>query len=460
MARAARAAFERLIAEVPEPELVQILCGPGNNGGDGWLLAMLCVGRGLPTRVFRVGGGPRSEDAVLASERARDAGIDAADYSSGALSSRGLVIDAMLGTGLAGAPREAYAKAIREVNDLGLPVLALDIPSGVNADTGHAYGDAIQATWTLSFITAKRGLYTGAGRRWAGAVSVDDLGVPDGAYGAVDSPVERLKASASTAFLPPRPLQAHKGDLGRCLLIGGDLGMGGALILAAEAALRCGVGLARAATRPEHTPALLARRPECMVLPVTHRNHLGPFLSWASALALGPGLGQQPWGAQLLHAALRADRPMVLDADALNLLAQRAQWPLPPSCVITPHPGEAARLLGTTAADIEKDRFAAAQTLAQRCGATVVLKGPGTVIVGASGTALCDAGNPGMASGGMGDVLTGVIAALLAQGLEPEAAARRGVLLHSHAADLAAQSRGVTALLASDVIDAMGELLP
>jgi NAD(P)H-hydrate epimerase len=197
-----------------------------------------------------------------------------------------------------------------------------------------------------------------------------------------------------------------------------------------------------------------------MVSPVTHRNDLEPLLHWPAAIAVGPGLGENPWGEQMLHAALAAEKPLVLDADALNLLAARGVGRLPEDCVITPHPGEAARLLNTTSSEVEADRFAAAQALAEQTGAVVVLKGPGTLIADSAGIALCDAGNPGMASGGMGDVLTGVIAALLAQGLSPREAARRGTFLHSHAADKAAQSRGLSALLATDVIDAIGEVLP
>lgn len=455
MARAARAAFEHLLRETPEPDLVQILCGPGNNGGDGLLLAILCAGRGVPVQLFMVAGPPRSDDACLAAERARGAGLTWNDYESGALRDEGIVVDAMLGTGLNGAPRDAYAEAIRDVNALKRPVLALDVPSGVNADTGAALGDAIRATWTMSFITAKRGLYTGRGPGYAGVRAVDDLGVPQAAYAVVQNPCARLHRALLDEFLPPRRQSAHKGHAGRCLLIGGDTGMGGAIIMAAEAALRCGVGLARVATRPEHIPALLARRPECMAVPVTHRNDLESELGWPDAVALGPGLGQEPWGEQMLNAALSAGRPLVLDADALNLLSHSREVSLGSDCVITPHPGEAARLLDITVEQVEEDRFAAAHALYRKTGAVTLLKGPGSVVAGPGGLALCDAGNPGMASGGMGDVLTGVVAALLAQGLDAEEAARRGALLHSTAADYAVREHGEASLLAGDVISAI-----
>jgi hydroxyethylthiazole kinase-like uncharacterized protein yjeF len=460
MARAARAAFQRLLAEVPEPESLQILCGPGNNGGDGLLVGVLAAGRGIPVRVFLVGGEPKSDDAQAAASRARGAGLVLEKFTPGVLEARGVVVDGMLGTGITGAPRDAYAAAIAEVNALGRPVLALDVPSGVNADTGCAAGEAIAATWTVSFITAKRGLYTGAGPERAGALSVEELEVPAEAFTVAGATCELLSPDTVPVFLPRRGSASHKGDYGRCLLIGGDEGMGGALILAAEAALRCGVGLARAATRSNHCLPLLARRPECMVEAVEHRNDLEPLLPWPDAIAVGPGLGQAPWGEQLLHAALAAGRPLVVDADALNLLARRQAWPLPPNCIITPHPGEAARLLGASVAEVQADRFAAAQGLWELTGSVVVLKGPGTLVCGPGATAVCAAGNPGMASGGMGDVLTGVIAALLAQGLAPLQAARRGVLLHSLAADRAAERQGKSALLAGDVSAVLGEFLP
>lgn len=459
MARAARAAFRRLLDEAPQPECLQILCGPGNNGGDGRLLAILAAGRGIPVTLYEVGGAARSDDAVRAAQRAAGAGLEARPYE-GALARRGIIVDAMLGTGIRGAPRDAYARAIRAVREAARPVLALDVPTGVDSDTGHAEGEAIVADWTVSFITAKRGLYTGAGPAHAGAVCVDDLGVPAAAFDAAGRAWDVLDLDAELQHLPERDAGAHKGRFGRCLLIGGDEGMGGAIILASEAALRTGVGLARAATRAANIPPLLARRPECMAAVIDHRNDLEAQLPWADALVVGPGLGQAPWGEQLLHAALEAGKPMIVDADALNLVAAGGSRSLPPGCVVTPHPGEAARLLGVSAADVEADRYAAALQLAERLGAAVVLKGQGSLVAAGEEGWLCTAGNAGMASGGMGDVLSGVIGALLAQGLQAAPAARLGTVLHSCAADRAAALRGRCSLLASDLADALGELLP
>lgn len=459
MARAARTAFELLLEREPEPELLQVLCGPGNNGGDGLLLAVLAQGRGIPVRVLLVGGESRSDDARAAAEKARSSGLELRPFEAAALDPHGVVVDAMLGTGISGAPRAAFAEAIDAVNALGVPVLALDVPSGVNSDTGHAEGPAIRATWTISFITAKAGLFTGDGAALAGERTLNDLAVPLEAYAVAGPAISVLDRESLISAMPSRAAGAHKGDFGRCLLVGGDDGMGGAIILAAEAALRTGVGLARAATRAAHIPPLLARRPECMVAAVDHRNHLLPLLDWPSAVVIGPGLGQAPWGEQMLHGVMASGRPLVVDADALNLLAADAR-PLPDGSIITPHPGEAARLLGCNSDEIQANRFAAATSLAQRFNAVVVLKGQGTIVATADQSMLCAAGNPGMASGGMGDVLSGILGSLLAQGLPAWDAARLGTLLHSEAADRAAAEQGMASLLASDLFPALAELLP
>ncbi|MEM6774999.1 MAG: NAD(P)H-hydrate dehydratase [Pseudomonadota bacterium] len=460
MARAARAAFERLLQEFGAPECLQILYGPGNNGGDGLLLAVLAQGRGIPVRLYALGGGARSADARRAEERARGVGVEPLPFTPGVLEDRGVLVDAMLGTGTSGALREEYALAVAELNALTIPALALDVPTGVDADSGSVTGDAVRATATVSFITAKRGLYTGAGAEHAGAVSVADLDVPDSAFADAGPVWDRLELEDELPALPLRHAAAHKGDFGRCLLVGGDRGMGGAILLAAEAALRCGVGLARVATRAEHVAPLLARRPECMVSCVASRGDLEPLLAWPTAIVVGPGLGQEPWGEQLLQRCLSAAHPLLLDADALNLLARAHDVQLPEGSVLTPHPGEAARLLGTTVAAVQADRFSAVRRLAERYNAAVVLKGQGSLVYAEGQGALCAAGNPGMASGGMGDVLSGVIGAFLAMGLGPAAAARLGTLLHSSAADRAAEHHGVAPLLASDLLPALAALLP
>jgi NAD(P)H-hydrate epimerase len=264
--------------------------------------------------------------------------------------------------------------------------------------------------------------------------------------------MDTIGPDALPAWLPPRPRDSHKGANGHVLCIGGDHGSGGAIVLCAQAALHAGAGLASVATRAAHVPALLARQPEAMAHAIESADALAPLFARATVIAIGPGLGQDAWGRAMLGAALAEAKPLVLDADALNLLAA-APRALPAGTILTPHPGEAARLLGTDVAAVQSDRNAAALALVQRHGVVVVLKGAGT-LVAAPGRAprIVAAGNPGMATGGMGDLLTGVVAALRAQGLDAFDAASCGALLHAHAGDLAAREGGMRGLLPSDLL--------
>jgi len=261
-------------------------------------------------------------------------------------------------------------------------------------------------------------------------------------------------------WLPWRAITAHKGDFGRVLVVGGDYGMAGACAMAAEAAARTGAGLTRAATRPEHVSALVARCPEVMAFPVSSGQELQPLVEQADTLVVGPGLGQSPWSEQLLQVAAASGKSMVLDADGLNLLSagRVVDQPRRDNWVLTPHPGEAARLLGVSNADIQRDRFAAAHRISLQYGGVALLKGAGTLVAGDEELLLCDYGNPGMATGGMGDVLSGIIGGLLAQGLEPLQAATLGAAVHGAAADRAAR-KGQRSLLATDLMKPLRKLL-
>ncbi|HKK22834.1 MAG TPA: NAD(P)H-hydrate dehydratase, partial [Pseudohaliea sp.] len=443
MGRAAEAAFARLARRWPEPAAIAVVCGGGNNGGDGYLIAALAHKRGLPVSVFTVGDPARLRgDAASARELALAEGVAVAPWRPGCLPDApgAVLVDALLGTGLGGAVRPDAAAVIEAVNGSGLPVLAVDIPSGLCADTGRVLGAAVRATATVTFIGRKRGLYTADGPGCCGDIEFDDLAVPPSTYAAVPrgEAWEPLTLPAARAALAPRAPQAHKGHFGNVLVVGGDHGMGGAALLAAEAALRAGAGLVRVATRAEHVPALLARLPEAMATAVPDVHALEPLLAASDVLVLGPGLGRGPWGEQLFARAREAALPTVIDADGLALLAAGGEpWPAP--AVLTPHPGEAGRLLGSDSAAVQADRFARARELADRYRATVVLKGNGSLVAGEDGSAgLCAAGNPGMATGGMGDVLAGLTGALLAQGLTPVRAARLAVCAHAAAADFAA----------------------
>jgi hydroxyethylthiazole kinase-like uncharacterized protein yjeF len=453
MERAGAAAFRLLREHWPGAADITLLCGVGNNGGDGYVVARLARAAGLTARVLQLGDPERlSGDARTMAERYRQAGGEVLPARVPALPRRtGVIVDAVLGTGLEREVTGDWAALLEAISQHAAPVLALDIPSGLHADTGRILGCAVRARVTVSFIALKRGLFTGQGPDCCGRVHFAGLEVPATLYARQILAARRLDWAQQATTLRPRRRTAHKGDFGHLLVVGGAPGFSGAVRLAGEAALRCGAGLVSLATHPAHAAALTAGRPELMCHGVTGPGDLAPLLGRASVVALGPGLGQAAWGRDLWQAVLASGRPLVMDADGLNLLAEtplrRDDW------VLTPHPGEAGRLLGVSAAEVQQDRFAALERLRTAYGGCVVLKGAGTLVAGDSRRppAVCDQGNPGMAGGGMGDVLTGVIAALWAQGADPEEAAGRGVCLHGAAADRAAAEGGERGLLAADL---------
>ena len=447
MRRAAWAALSSLRRHWPQARRIAVHCGPGNNGGDGFLLATLAREAGLHVDVLTLGEAS-SGDAGAARQAWKDAGGSVRLWQIGdALPEADVHVDALYGTGLHRAPEPPVAALIEAINASGVPVLALDVPSGLDADTGHVPGAAIRAAVTVSFIAAKRGLHTGRAAAFVGALELDALGLPESLWQGEPADAQLLTATQ----LPPRARDAHKGTNGHVLAIGGEHGMGGAIRLCGEAALRTGAGLVSVATRTEHIFALNAARPELMAHGVDGPQALEPLLARASVLALGPGLGQSAWSHALWLTALDSGKPLVLDADGLNLLAREPRRFAQPA-VLTPHPGEAARLLGGTVADVEADRYAAARLLAGRYDAVVVLKGSGSLIADPDGRLdVCPWGNPGMATGGMGDLLTGVIAALLAQGCDAWQAACLGTGLHARAGDRSAR-QGERGLVASDLL--------
>ncbi|APE30047.1 bifunctional ADP-dependent (S)-NAD(P)H-hydrate dehydratase/NAD(P)H-hydrate epimerase [Halomonas aestuarii] len=452
MQRAAAAAWQDLKARWPHVQSLTVLCGGGNNGGDGHVLAALAAAEGVA--VQRILLKPVEEltgDARRAADMATAAGVSAMPWRQDVSLEGELVVDALLGTGLGGEVRGPIREAIEAVNASGLPVLAIDIPSGLQADTGAMLGVAIRATLTVTFIGDKLGLYTGAAPAHVGELAFRALEVDAEAEGDLVPAARLLEAGLIAAWLPPRPRDAHKGDAGHSLVLGGAPGFGGAALLAAEACARLGAGKVSLATAPEHVTASLVRRPEVMVHGVRGAGDLGSLPEHADVLVVGPGLGQGSWGQGMLQAALDASKPLVVDADGLNLLASRFAGRHRDDWILTPHPGEAARLLGLSVGEVEADRPAAALALQRRYGGVVVLKGAGSLVAGPEGLAVCPHGNPGMASGGMGDALSGILGALLAQGLPIEPAAWLGVLVHAMAADMAAGQGGERGLLAGDL---------
>ena len=496
MTKAAASAYRRLRARWPEARRIAVLCGQGNNGGDGFVLARLAIEAGLDAFVVRVSDeAPRTDDARRAREDflarggrehrfdpephviAQLAGSEVIARRDEPFRDVDLIVDALFGIGLKRAPEGAFAAAIEAVNAARKPVLALDVPSGLDADTGAAPGAIVSAALTVCFVRWKAGLMTGVAADHVGELALETLGTE--AFGAtragdaaarglsVDSDQARTSIGSFAKLvdarslrddLPRRTPASHKGKHGHVLVIGGDHGFGGAVRMAAESAARGGAGLVTVATREAHVAPMLAAVPETMSLSVERAADVQRAFERATVVAIGPGLGTSPWARELLGLALASNRALVLDADALNLLAEAPRW-LPDGAIVTPHPGEAARMLGVSTKQVEANRYAAADEIAQRFRCIAVLKGAGTIISdGAGRRAVCAAAVPALASGGSGDVLTGVIAALRAQGCDAFDAARLGVVAHALAAMRGARgrSRGV---IARDVIAALPDVL-
>ncbi|MFL6618051.1 MAG: NAD(P)H-hydrate dehydratase [Povalibacter sp.] len=452
MTTAGEAALHALRSCWPAAQKVVILCGPGNNGGDGYVLARLARVQRLDVQVVPLSD-PRElqGDALRAWQDFSTAGGRTLEWSSDCLEGAELVVDAIFGTGLSRRLSEEMISRIARINECRAPIFALDIPSGLDADTGQIHGESIHAERTLSFLGLKLGFYLGEGPNCTGVVMFDDLDLPKDAFAHVPASAMRIGEDALARLLPRRRRTTHKGQQGHVLIIGGGIGMSGAARLAGEAALRVGAGLVTVATHPDNVAAVVTQRPELICKGVRQAEDLGPLISRADVIAVGPGLGQDEWAQALVSSIFASDLPMIIDADGLNLLAQspcRGEHR-----ILTPHPGEAGRLLGISNAQVQSDRLGAARAIVDRYGGTVVLKGAGTLVIERDQLpSICDQGNPGMASPGMGDVLTGVIAGIAAQTSQLANAARAGVLVHAMAGDMAAR-RGERGMLASDLFN-------
>jgi len=508
MVQAGEAAFSSLISRWPNVRQLIVLCGGGNNGGDGMVIARLAVQHEIEVQlVLTADVTELSGEALKAANDAlaNDLTIMSADqieWPSKAEQAETVIVDALLGTGLRSKVTEPYAGLILKANNSGVPILSIDVPSGLNATSGLALGGVMKADATITMIAYKQGLFTGHGPVVSGEISLAQLSLPQPVRETelVSSTLESWKELQRLERFQARPLDCHKGHFGHVMIVGGDLGCGGAISLAAGAALKSGAGLVSVATRKENVAAVLARYPEAMVHGVSSGQDLQNLLDRANAIVIGPGLGQSYWGEQLLQQVMAVHTPVLLDADALNILAKgRIKHNLAERIsVITPHPGEAERLLGLGInseqldgdSGIQLNRFDVVKDLAKLYSSSVVLKGVGSVIctldesdspgIESSKPAqdlysICSDGNPGMATGGMGDVLSGIAGSLMAQSLNKKTAGNKfaneitftpalhelvtsAVCLHSAAADLAAKE-GQAGLLATDVIESIRFLL-
>lgn len=458
MTSAAMETLDEAISFFPRARRWLLVCGAGNNAGDGYVLARLAAQQGIAVSVAAVSPPDKLKgDAATAYGDFIADGGTVASWSGKLDPHADLIVDALLGSGLQRDVGGRFAEAVEAINRHPAKVLSIDIPSGLDGDSGAIRGTAVRADLTVTFVGLKTGLFMNDGPDCVGELRFSDLLIPQQCYDDADVRMRRIDDAELAQALPPRRKGAHKGNFGHLLVVGGGPGMPGAIRLAGEAALRCGAGRVSVATHFSHHAAISAGRPELMCYAIDKPAQLLPLLGKVDTLALGPGLGTGKWSRNLFDEVIKSQLPMVIDADALNLLAasplRRDDW------ILTPHPGEAARLLGTSAAEVQEDRLRAISELQQKYAGTIVLKGAGSLVTSHSGPAwICTAGNPGMASPGMGDVLTGVIAALLAQGLSHEQAAAFGVQIHSRAADRAAKS-GQRGLIASDVLQELRRLV-
>ena len=431
-----------------------VFCGSGNNAGDGYVIAKLALKSGYKVIVYSASI-PKSlsGDALIAYEEYCDSGGLYDDQVDKPILTECVIVDALLGTGLNRIVSGQYSEMIELINNSTCPVISVDIPSGLNADTGSAMGSVVKADKTVSFIGLKQGLLTGVAAEYCGEILYSPLDVADEVFQRVNYAAKRIQQS----YLPNRNRCAHKGHNGHVLVVGGDSGYSGATTIAAQAALRIGSGLVSVATRQIHSHFINNHQPEVMCHGVEDVTELVALIEKATVIVVGPGLGRSKWAQSIFSTLLSINKPLIIDADGLNLLAKQAihhnNW------ILTPHPGEAARLLDCSTADIAEDRFAAVSKLQSKYGGVALLKGAGTLLSNGDEIFVSTTGNPGMASGGMGDLLSGMIAGLVAQKIDLMNAATMAVYLHGKAAELSAKQSGEIGMVATDLLPIIRQLI-
>jgi len=479
MQRAGQALFDVIQRRFPDKTKLLVLCGAGNNAGDGYVLATLADNAGYAVTVVTLSDPEKLKGA--AAQAYRDCVVkqmlsaDGCDLNA-TIAAAEVIVDALLGTGLKRDVSAEWKNWIHAINNISVPVLAVDIPSGLLADTGCIAGCAVKADITVCFVGLKQGMFTAEGKQVCGEVIFNSLALDERIYQAIPSDAQLL-VEVDYSVLPKRKMSSHKGSFGHVLIVGGYHGMPGAVILAARAALRTGAGLVTIITDEQNLTAVSSAVPEAMVRACLEKTVDQVFdavlIDSVSHVAIGMGLGQDDWGIALLKKCLSLKKPVLIDADALNILASKT-IPIESPVIITPHPGEASRLLRSdsvhSSGDVQRDRFSAVKNLYRLVAgqaSCVVLKGSGSLVYSGDKIKLCNLGGPAMAAPGMGDVLSGILVALWAQsevlavGDEQNCLLKiteLGVCLHAGAADLlvTGNTRG---LLASDVVDCLPELM-
>jgi ADP-dependent NAD(P)H-hydrate dehydratase / NAD(P)H-hydrate epimerase len=476
MENAARGISAELVRAYPQARTVAVACGPGNNGGDGLAAARRLAGRGLSVSVFTLSDPAAYRgDAAENARRARAAGLDLVPLSRRAArgafarSLRGadVIVDALFGTGLTRPLSGAASRAVSSINSAGRPVVAADLPSGLSADSGELIGPAVRASVTVAFAAVKHAHVFWPARGFCGRVVVEDIGIPQRVLLARAGPLAVAEPADLRAWLPPRPGDSHKADFGRLAILAGSRGKAGAAVLTARGALRAGAGLVTVFCPASIEPIIVSALPEAMTrampeengaLARAAENELLEAVHGFDAVVAGPGLGTAPGTVDLLESLLEAPCPIVCDADALNAFAGRPRVfsRRREDTILTPHPGEAGRLLGVSSSRVQADRPAAGKRLARSSGSVVVLKGAATLTVTRDGRVTVNpTGTPLMATAGSGDVLAGAAGALLAAGLGAERAAVAAAYLHGLAGELLARTLGDAGLLSGQLADAL-----
>ncbi|RUO49074.1 NAD(P)H-hydrate dehydratase [Pseudidiomarina donghaiensis] len=454
MQRAAQACLLAIRQQQPAPARVLVLCGPGNNGGDGWVLARLAQQQGYQVQVAAAEPqSPLAKDAAAAWHDLGQSSLALDTLEDHHFQAQDIVVDALLGSGL---NRDLDGDIMRAVDLINQAtkrysnwVLSVDVPTGLNSDTGQPQPMAVESHHTVTMVAVKVGLVTGLAANYCGAIELADLGIAATFYKQQPS-LRVIGSHCAEHQLSPRLKASHKGNLGHLLIIAGGPGMSGAAVLAGQAALRCGVGKVSVACHPQSQLAIAVQQPELMVHVVT--DDLQPLLAKADVVVIGPGLGQSEWAHQLVSSVAKWHGPVVWDADALNRLAElTVTKPVESIWYMTPHPGEAARLLKTSTSEVNADRLAALTKLCQNFQAQILLKGAGTLVQSGSQRWVCRRGSPALASGGSGDVLSGIVGALIAQGVATDMVLPLAAWLHAVAGELAARD-GERGTLASDII--------
>ncbi|MEG3592320.1 MAG: NAD(P)H-hydrate dehydratase [Pseudomonadota bacterium] len=458
MKRAGQVIFDFLSREYADYSKIYVFTGIGNNGGDGYVVAKLAILGGFDVEVVQIK--PKnilSGDSLQAQEDFKKIKGKINNLDEMQEAENSLIVDALLGTGITRSVEGEFEQAIKKINSSKSPVISIDVPSGINSDTGYTMGCSVKADATVTFIGMKKGLLTSHATDCCGKLIFDSLNLPNEIYETyMKNNCESINLSQYKSFLGERKSDSHKKSYGHLVLIGGAAGMQGAILLSGMAALRTGAGLVTIAT-PDKTHLIeQLNYPELMVNTITDIKNLENILIKADVVAIGPGLGTSDTAASILSRILETDLPLIVDADALKLLAKdsskRESW------ILTPHPGEAALLLDQKPSDIQQDRFESAKKIQKLYGGICILKGSGTIVASKQKLFICNQGNPGMATAGMGDVLTGIISALVCQRLSLDEAAKIGVCLHAEAGDLASKD-GERGMIASDLFQCIRKLV-